>query len=470
MEASATFLGSILYFTSCLEQTTRVSNMTEARDIDFHKKRRRVTKASLTKLNTRIHELEADITNPNALRAAQGLASKLKALDTKLKSHQLAIINLTDGDEALTAEQQELDDHDDRVSKLTIRIQRLVSTLSPTATDGLCRTFTRHLERLRGKLAGIQEAVNAIPEDRIDDDSACVLEQYAEQIADVKVEMKDVGNCIFNTELTGDDPIMRTQNAIDQTIFRCSVTIRKRLHALTDTTTREALVTMPRTPGAKLPKLEVSTFDGDLLKWKSFWDQFRVSIHDRTDLTNAEKMVYLQNALKDNMARCTIEGLTKSGEHYEEAVRCLQTHYDRPRMIHQAHVRRIIDAPSLKDGTGKELQILHDTVVQHLRALTALGHEPSKQFITSLLELKLDSTTMFEWQRHSQEHNDVPDCDELLAFIDLRAQAAVATVPDKKSRGSHLPPSNKAKPLPALAVSTKKAEGSYIVCKGEKHP
>ena len=390
--------------------------MTEVRDVDFHKKRRRVTKASLTKLSTRITELEADTANPDALRAAQGLASTLKVLDTEVKSHQLAIIDLTDGDEALTAKQQELDDHDDRVSELTIRAQRLVSALSPTATDGLRKTLTR---RLREKLIGIQEAVNAIPEDRGDDDSACMLEHYAEQITDVKVEMKDICTCTLNIELTGDDPIMRTQNAIEQMIFQCSLVVRKRLRASTDTTTRETPTTSPRTLSAKLPKLEVPTFDGDLLKWKSFWDQFHVSIHDRTDLTNAEKMVYLQNALKDNTARRTIEGLTKSGENYEEAVRCLKTRYDRPHMVHQTYVRRIVDAPSLKDGTGKELRTLHDTVVQHLRALKALGHEPSKQFITSLLELKLDSTTMFEWQRHSQEHTDVPDCSELLAFIDL---------------------------------------------------
>ena len=132
-----------------------------------------------------------------------------------------------------------------------------------------------------------------------------------------------------------------------------------------------------------------------------------------------EKMVYLQNALKDNTAKRTIEGLTKSGEHYEEAVKCLQARYDHPRLVHQTHVRRIVDAPSLRDGTGKELHTLHDTAAQHLRALKALGHEPSRQFITSLLDLKLDTTTMFEWQRHSQEQTDVPGCEELLAFIDL---------------------------------------------------
>ena len=65
-------------------------------------------------------------------------------------------------------------------------------------------------------------------------------------------------------------------------------------------------------------------------------------------------------------------------------------------MVHQTHVRRIVDAPSLRDGMDRELQTLHDMVVQHLRALKALGHKLSKEFIISLLLLKLDFVTMFE--------------------------------------------------------------------------
>ena len=114
-------------------------------------------------------------------------------------------------------------------------------------------------------------------------------------------------------------------------------------------------------------------------------------------------------------------------------------------MIHQTHVRRIIDAPPLKEGTGKKIRGLHDLVV-HLRALKALGHEPSKPFITSLLEMKLDSTTMFEWQRHSQEYTDVPDY-QILDFLNLRAQATEASSdkkrparkPSKPNRRHHSP-------------------------------
>ena len=134
--------------------------------------------------------------------------------------------------------------------------------------------------------------------------------------------------------------------------------------------------------------------------------------------------MFLQNAIKDKVAKNLIAGLTKSGDHYDEAVECLQERYDHPRQIHQTHVCHIVEAPFLKDGSGKEICALHDLVVQHLRALKSLGHEPSQAFITSLLEMKFDSTTKFEWRRHSQEYSDVPDYQVLLDFLNLRAQAA----------------------------------------------
>ena len=52
-----------------------------------------------------------------------------------------------------------------------------------------------------------------------------------------------------------------------------------------------------------------------------------------------------------------------------------------------------------------------------------MGYEPSGSFVTSILELKLDSTTMFESQRHSQDSRVVPHYAHLLEFLDLRVRA-----------------------------------------------
>ena len=110
-------------------------------------------------------------------------------------------------------------------------------------------------------------------------------------------------------------------------------------------------------------------FDGDIIHWKQFWDQFVVAVHGKTSLSNAEKTVYLQHAIKDGSAKNAIEGLFHSGDKYEEAVECLQSRYNRPRLIQRTHVQLIVDAPSLKEGSSKELRRLHDTVQQHVRAL-----------------------------------------------------------------------------------------------------
>ena len=111
-----------------------------------------------------------------------------------------------------------------------------------------------------------------------------------------------------------------------------------------------------------------------------------------------------------------------------------------PIQFHQMHVRLILEAPPLKEGTGKELRCLHDIVTQHLRASKSMEYDPSRHFITSILELKLDTTTLFEWQ-HSQSKAELPHYQELLTFIDLRAQgSATATAASKRVRNEPAPP------------------------------
>ena len=75
-------------------------------------------------------------------------------------------------------------------------------------------------------------------------------------------------------------------------------------------------------------------------------------MHTRTVSSDQEKLVYLQQFLKDGPAKHTIEGLSRSGECYTEAIKLLKARYDKPRLIHQAHMRLVTEVPSLKDGNG----------------------------------------------------------------------------------------------------------------------
>ena len=50
---------------------------------------------------------------------------------------------------------------------------------------------------------------------------------------------------------------------------------------------------------------------------------------------------------------------------------------------------------------------------------------PLGLFITSVLELKLDDNTSFEWQKFSQDLPDFTHYDKLLSFLNLWAQASL---------------------------------------------
>ena len=82
--------------------------------------------------------------------------------------------------------------------------------------------------------------------------------------------------------------------------------------------------------GVRLSKLEVPTFDDDILHWQTFWEQFCVAIYDCSDISDTQKLVYLCHSLKDGTANFAIEGLFRSGEHYAKAVECLKSRYSCP--------------------------------------------------------------------------------------------------------------------------------------------
>ena len=103
-----------------------------------------------------------------------------------------------------------------------------------------------------------------------------------------------------------------------------------------------------------------------------------------------------------------------------------------------------------------------------------MGYEPSGPFITSVLELKLDTNTMFEWQKHSQDCVDVPHYQEVLKFINLQAQASESSVSDtskEQSKDEQLPIRRLNKQVTSMVANTVDSHSNNcILCKPNKHP
>ena len=434
------------------------------------RKRKGTVRGCITKIRTKLDVLEEKIEDPTTLGHAQRLVSGLEELDAECRKLHFAIIDILEDEEEIQAEQESLDEHYDVVTVLNVRLQGVVSACSTSSTNPTNprNVQSRKLQRLDRSVSMIQDALTSLDDGA---DNTCCLQQYQEELRDLKKDLGVVRDNLLTMSSDDHDELLRSEETLGRKISDCSLRVKQLLYS----PTRSAVPATPSTDGnVKLPKLDVPTFNGDILNWRTFWEQFGVSVHNRTGLSDSEKLVYLQHALKSGSAKHTIEGLSRTGEHYAEAVECLCSRYDRPRLIHQTHVRMIIESPGLKDNSGKELRRFHDTMQQHLRALKAMGNEPPGAFVTSLLELKLDTDTMFEWQKHTQDSATVPHYQKLLEFINLRAQASESLVAEsgKKNSKSEGKPPRKPNRTPVFShpVNADVIPNNCVACKTDKHP
>ena len=42
--------------------------------------------------------------------------------------------------------------------------------------------------------------------------------------------------------------------------------------------------------GVNLPQIEIPTFDGNILNWRLFWEQFQAAVHNKRQLEVVDKM------------------------------------------------------------------------------------------------------------------------------------------------------------------------------------
>ena len=118
--------------------------MSSTGEIAKLRRRRGVAKGSITRIETRLATLEGTPDQPNILDSARQMLAKLKEHDADFRKIHLAIIDLTeDEDPALPDEQAVLDEHDDLVATLTMRIMaRLVTYHANLAShDDILRRF-----------------------------------------------------------------------------------------------------------------------------------------------------------------------------------------------------------------------------------------------------------------------------------------------------------------------------------------
>ena len=82
---------------------------------------------------------------------------------------------------------------------------------------------------------------------------------------------------------------------------------------------------------AKLPKLELPKFKGDVTKWNS-WDSFKSAFHERRDCLELIAKFNRLNSLLENSAKRSIEGLCLTDSNNDSAVEILNERFGNPQL------------------------------------------------------------------------------------------------------------------------------------------
>ena len=101
----------------------------------------------------------------------------------------------------------------------------------------------------------------------------------------------------------------------------------------------------------KLPKLITKEFNGNVLNWKTFWDQFESTIHSKTNISSIDKFIYLTSFLCKS-AYDTIYGLALTSQNYLEAVQLLKNCYGNPQVLINKYMEQFVQLDKIEEIKG----------------------------------------------------------------------------------------------------------------------
>ncbi|XP_065354424.1 uncharacterized protein LOC135948897 [Calliphora vicina] len=195
----------------------------------------------------------------------------------------------------------------------------------------------------------------------------------------------------------------------------------------------------------RIPPIQIPDFDGDLCNWLRFRDLFKAMVHSKTNLSNVEKLEYLQTKLKGE-ASSIIKHLQPSNDNYAIAWNLILENYDRPDLIEKQYFDLLFRQKSLKNATYTEFRKFYNNTVEVYNALKVVNASINSwdSILLYHIEDKLDSETIILWRREKKD-NEPQTFSQLLRFLKIRLLELEETQPS---------PSTRQRPIKAISATT----------------
>lgn len=182
-------------------------------------------------------------------------------------------------------------------------------------------------------------------------------------------------------------------------------------------------INTPPTAVARLPKINIPIFDGNLKAWPAFYDLFCSMIHNNSSLSSIEKFHFLRTSLEKD-AFNLIKSIPVSENNYLIAHDTLVKRFQNTRFLATNYFNEIYTAQSLTRSSAKDLRNLADIFRENLEALKLLKFNVDGWdfIIFNILLQKLDAKTRTDFEL-KYSHMDMPTYKDLVSFLEGHCKA-----------------------------------------------
>ena len=122
---------------------------------------------------------------------------------------------------------------------------------------------------------------------------------------------------------------------------------------------------------AKLPKLQITKFNGQFSDWLRFWNQF-IAIIDSQNISPITKFSYLKEHLDPKVKR-SIDGLPFTDKGYTKAKEILVEKYANESEIVNSYVEEIISLPTINGSQPGKIHSFFETLRYNVQSLETLN-------------------------------------------------------------------------------------------------
>ena len=217
----------------------------------------------------------------------------------------------------------------------------------------------------------------------------------------------------------------------------------------------------------RLPKLALPEFTGEPLEWQCFWDQYQVSIHNNSNISDIDKFNYLKGCVRGE-ALSAISGLTLTSENYQEAIQVLKDRFGNEQVLISAHMESLLKLSKIRSVDNiKELRKLYNYVENCVRNLKSLKLDTSGygSLLIPILKDRLpDEINMIISRQFCRK---VWNLDKVMEFFnnELRAQEDCCVSLSNKSENGK----GKRDPYTASGLFSQTGKPPCLYCNEEGH-